>query len=206
MLDIEHGKAFTFTFTWSLGDVLAWYLQSSGCRLNFQLDLGIVRIVGKFPRGPVTKQYDLVLGNEQWCSVAGKVTMCLPSCELEAYEWEMSTPPTLLYGIWHPNFVFTLVHHQCLHKNNNCRSLRCFTTHHNHFTAFFRDHLGKTVPEENFWTLWCKGRLTEADTLTIWLGATPSGPTGAHLHHPPYIFTLVIRWNSMVMSMFLILT
>jgi len=25
---------------------------------------------------------------------------------------------------------------------------------------FFRDHLGKPVPEENFWTLWCKGRLT----------------------------------------------
>jgi len=41
------------------------------------------------------------------------------------------------------------------------------------------------VPEENFWTLWCKGRLTEADTLTIWLGATPSGLTSAHLHHPP---------------------
>jgi len=41
------------------------------------------------------------------------------------------------------------------------------------------------VPEENFWTLWCKGRLTEADTLTIRLGATPSGLTSAHLHHPP---------------------
>jgi len=44
------------------------------------------------------------------------------------------------------------------------------------------------VPEENFWTLWCKGRFTEADTLTIWLGATPSGLTSAHLHHPPHIF------------------
>jgi len=40
------------------------------------------------------------------------------------------------------------------------------------------------VPEENFWTLWCKGRLTEADTPTIRLGATPSGLTSAHLHHP----------------------
>jgi len=40
------------------------------------------------------------------------------------------------------------------------------------------------VPEENFWTLWCKGRLTEADTLTIRLGATPSGLISAHLHHP----------------------
>jgi len=25
---------------------------------------------------------------------------------------------------------------------------------------FFRDHPGEPVPEENFWTLWCKGRLT----------------------------------------------
>jgi len=41
------------------------------------------------------------------------------------------------------------------------------------------------VPEENFWTLWCKGRLTEADTPIIRLGATPSGLTSAHLHHPP---------------------
>jgi len=53
---------------------------------------------------------------------------------------------------------------------------------------FFRDHPGETVPEENFWTLWCKGRLTEADTPTIRLGATPSGLTSAHLHHPPHIF------------------
>ena len=36
--------------------------------------------------------------------------------------------------------------------------------HHNHFTAFFWDHPGEPVPEENFWTLWCKRRLTEADT------------------------------------------
>jgi len=43
------------------------------------------------------------------------------------------------------------------------------------------------VPEENFWTLWCKGRLTEADTLTIWLGATPSGLSSAHLHHPSFL-------------------
>jgi len=35
--------------------------------------------------------------------------------------------------------------------------------HRNRFTALFRDHPGEPVPEENFWTLWCKGRLTEAD-------------------------------------------
>jgi len=39
--------------------------------------------------------------------------------------------------------------------------------------------------EKNFWTSWCKARLTEADTPTIWLGATPSGLSSAHLHHPP---------------------
>jgi len=44
------------------------------------------------------------------------------------------------------------------------------------------------VPEKNFWTLWCKGRLTEADTPTIRLGATPSGLTSAHLHHPPIFY------------------
>ena len=42
---------------------------------------------------------------------------------------------------------------------------------------FFWDHPGKPVPEENFWTLRCKGRLTEADTPTIRRGATPSGLT-----------------------------
>jgi len=54
------------------------------------------------------------------------------------------------------------------------------------FYALFQDHPTEPVPEENFWTLWCKGRLTEADTLTIQLGATPSGLTSAHLHHPPW--------------------
>jgi len=64
----------------------------------------------------------------------------------------------------------------------------CHNVHHQHTTTilppFFRDHPGEPVPEENFWTLRCKGRLTEADTLTIRLGATPSGLTSAHLHHP----------------------
>jgi len=54
---------------------------------------------------------------------------------------------------------------------------------------FFRDHPGQPVPEENFWTLWCKERLTEADARTIRLGATPAGLTSAHLHHPPIFFT-----------------
>jgi len=32
------------------------------------------------------------------------------------------------------------------------------------FYGLFQDHPGELVPEENFWTLWCKGRLTEANT------------------------------------------
>ena len=51
---------------------------------------------------------------------------------------------------------------------------------------FFRDHPGEPVPEENFWTLWCKGRLTEADTQTVRLGATASGLPSAHLHHSSF--------------------
>ena len=51
---------------------------------------------------------------------------------------------------------------------------------------FFRDHQGEPVPEENFWTSRCKGRLTEAETSTIPLVATPSGLTSAHLHQPPF--------------------
>jgi len=53
---------------------------------------------------------------------------------------------------------------------------------------FFWDHLGEPVREQNLWSLWCKERLTDADTPTIRLGATPSGLNSAHLHDPP-IFT-----------------
>ena len=61
------------------------------------------------------------------------------------------------------------------------------------YGTFFRDHPGEPVPEEKFWTLWCKGRFTEANTLTIRLGATPSGLTSAHLHHTPHIFLVSIK-------------
>jgi len=62
---------------------------------------------------------------------------------------------------------------------------------------FFRDHPGELVPEENFWTLWCKGRLTEADTPTIPLGATLlSRLTSAHLHHPPVTRMCPNIWNA----------
>jgi len=67
-------------------------------------------------------------------------------------------------------------------EGNKCLLLH---THTSVLWPFFRDHPGEPVPEENFWTSWCKGRLTEADTSTIRLGATPAGLTSDHLHYPP---------------------
>ena len=67
-----------------------------------------------------------------------------------------------------PNFMPALVV-LCTHTHTHtdtCTSV---------LRPFFRDHPGEPVPEENFWTLWCKERLTEADTPTIQLGATSSG-------------------------------
>jgi len=52
---------------------------------------------------------------------------------------------------------------------------------------FFLDHTDEPVLEENFRTLFCKGRLTGTDTLIIRLGTTPSGLTSAH-HHPPIFY------------------
>ena len=80
---------------------------------------------------------------------------------------------------------------QCATTKPNCYQINKY---HHHTTTvlrpFFRDHPGEPVPEENIWTLWCKGRLTEADTLTIRLGATPSGLVNQCLpHHPPIFFT-----------------
>jgi len=73
----------------------------------------------------------------------------------------------------------------------------CDSQHHTTTTTilrtFFRDHPGELVSEENFWILWCKGRLTQADRLTIWLGATPSGLTSTHLHHLPFFYKLDAR-------------
>jgi len=40
--------------------------------------------------------------------------------------------------------------------------------------ALFRDHPGEPVPEEIFWTFIVQGKITEADTPTIWVGATSS--------------------------------
>jgi len=87
-----------------------------------------------------------------------------------------------------------------------CSKIKCllllFITHLTTTTTtvlrpFFRDHPGEPVPEEKFWTLWCKGRLTEADKPSIRLGATPSGLTSAHLHHPPHLLLISAQYNQL---------
>ena len=62
---------------------------------------------------------------------------------------------------------------------------RCFrTTPQPFYGPFSRTTQVSQCQKRNFWTLWRKGRLTEADTLTIRLGTIPSGLTTAHLHYP----------------------
>jgi len=55
--------------------------------------------------------------------------------------------------------------------------------HHNRFTALFPGPLGWADARRDFMV---QGKITEADTPTISLGATPSGLTSAHLHYPPF--------------------
>jgi len=97
------------------------------------------------------------------------IAVALPTCQ-SIYIWKfwITHKECLVTYSWSSNFKKGIYH----------------TTTATVLRPFFRDHLGEPVPEDNFWTLWCKGRPTEADTPTIWLGATPSGLTSAHLHHP----------------------
>jgi len=88
----------------------------------------------------------------------------------------------------HPSYN----HYMCSNTQMKCLSETPSAErhlYHNTTTVlrpFFRDHPSEPVPEENFWTSCCKGRLTEVDTLTIRLGTTPSKLSSVHLHHPPF--------------------
>jgi len=111
------------------------------------------------------------------------------------YFWSFATQQThISNNIWHAGcqildaififhqlgttiFVQSRIFHYCLYSHHMTTTI---------LQPFFRDHPGEPVPEENVWTLWCKGRLTEADTSIMWLGTTPSGLSSAHLHHPPH--------------------
>jgi len=56
---------------------------------------------------------------------------------------------------------------QMSYEDKSLIELFCGKTTTTVLRPFFRDHLGEPVPEENFWALWCKGRLTEANTPTV---------------------------------------
>ena len=122
-------------------------------------------------------------------------TVFLPfACGLENLKWRCDTV-TCTYSLWCCIMFVCITCHVC-GKFCTCTvsviceySAQSQSLYHTTTTTVlwpvFRDHPGEPAPEENFWTLWCKGRLTKADTPTIQLGATPSGLTIAHLHHPP---------------------
>jgi len=62
--------------------------------------------------------------------------------------------------------------------------------HHNRFMALFLGPARSAGTRRELLDFMVQGRLTEADTSTIRLGATPSGLTSAHLHHPPIFYRL----------------
>jgi len=70
------------------------------------------------------------------------------------------------------------------------QSMHINTRTHDHTTTVYGPYSGTTrvsrCQKRTSGLLWCKGTLTEADTPTIRLGATSSGLTSAHLHHPPH--------------------
>jgi len=62
---------------------------------------------------------------------------------------------------------------------------------------FFQDHPFEPVPEDNFWTLWCNGRLTEADTLIMRMGATPPRLSSAGYCEVATERPVVKKWSTL---------
>jgi len=50
---------------------------------------------------------------------------------------------------------------------------------------YFRVHTGEPVPEENFWTSWCRERLTEADTSRPRMRPPHTSSTSRQEHRSP---------------------
>jgi len=50
-----------------------------------------------------------------------------------------------------------------------------------------------------------QGKITDADTPTVWLGATPSGLTSAYLHHPPYFLNNIAHQQKSIARSILLL-
>ena len=80
------------------------------------------------------------------------------------------------------------------HTTVSCSLRHSFHTylpppHNNRFTTLLLGPPGSAGARKGFLDLTVQGNITEADTSTIQLGATPSRLTSAHLHHPPIFFT-----------------
>jgi len=75
----------------------------------------------------------------------------------------------------------------CIDWNFCCTHSYGLSYHRNHFLALFPGPPGWAGARIEVLDLMVqgKGRLTKADPETLRLGATPSGLTSAHLHHPP---------------------
>jgi len=121
----------------------------------------------------------LVWSNRSGQLLCSRQDPVCPWKETSPQKWGVGTG-CYLFTVLNPNLLFSYSwpSQQLLKSTTAITILR----------PFFQDHLGEPMPEENFWTLWCKGRLTEADTQTIRLGAMPSRLTIAHLRLPPYFF------------------
>ena len=122
-------------------------------------------------------QAGMVIYSYEWSTVRGRTLATCVRSSMYCFNSFTSSKlaalsTSLLWASVETNGIVSL------HKNTH--------THTSVLRPFFRDHPGEPVPEENFWTLWCKGRLREADTPSIRLGATPSELSSAHLHHPPF--------------------
>jgi len=77
-----------------------------------------------------------------------------------------------------------IVSEKCVLQNNRQKLVTTDT----HTQPFYSPFSGTTRVS------WCQNRTSglygaEADTSTIRMGATPSGLSSAHLHHPPIFYT-----------------
>ena len=89
----------------------------------------------------------------------------------------------------------TRCHSHSLHSTSRKFTCTCFSTQQ----PFYGPFSGTTRwagARRELLTLWCKGRLTEADTPTIRLGATPSGLSSKQCQPPPSPMFLQARCPS----------
>jgi len=114
----------------------------------------------------------------------------ISTCGLNGLRKGDEHPVCVSVRVWYPLSFTPKVSHEISGDCSSCT----FAGHHHHTSQpFYGPFSGTTrvsrCQKRNFWSLWCKERLTEADTSTIRLGTTPSGLTSAHFHHPPIFFT-----------------